>query len=106
MFNVQIKALSVNQCWQGKRYKTSLYKNYEQELLLKLPANITFDKDNIKLDIIVGFSNKTSDLDNILKPFLDILQKKYNFNDKNITSIYIVKSYAQKGDEFIKFKIT
>ena len=27
-----IKPLSVNECWQGQRYKTKLYKNYEFEL--------------------------------------------------------------------------
>ena len=31
--SIDIKPLSVNKCWQGRRYKTSEYKAYEEELL-------------------------------------------------------------------------
>ena len=34
---IEIKPLSINKCFQGRRFKTNDYKNYEKELLLKLP---------------------------------------------------------------------
>ena len=76
---IKIKALSVNNCWQGRRFKTKQYKGYEKELLLKLP-NKKVGKGKIALYIIFGFSNKLSDIDNGLKPLIDILQTRYKFN--------------------------
>jgi len=103
---VKIKPLSVNQAWQGRRFKTPLYKFYERELLLKLP-NIKIDsKARLKVDIIFGYSNRASDIDNPLKPFLDCLQKKYNINDNMIYELTVKKEIVKKSKEFINFEIT
>ena len=53
----------------------------------------------------VGFSNKLADIDNCLKPCLDILQKKYGFNDRDIYALDIRKMIVPKGKEYIKIKI-
>jgi hypothetical protein len=37
-FKLNEKPLSVNLAWQGKRFKTPIYKAYEKELLLRMPA--------------------------------------------------------------------
>jgi hypothetical protein len=71
MHTINIKPLSVNQAWQGKRFKTNLYKQYEHDVLLLLPK-IKIVQPPYRLNIVVGFSNKASDIDNVLKPFLDI----------------------------------
>lgn len=101
---IQIKPLSVNDAWQGRRFKTPRYKKYERDLLSLLPKGVVTDK---KLSIIIdfGFSSTASDIDNPLKPFLDILQKKYKINDKQIYSLIVKKSIVKKGNEFIKFEI-
>ena len=101
---INVKALSVNQCWQGRRFKTNLYKAYELALIVKLPKLEIPDGD-LELHIQVGFSNKSSDLDNICKPFLDILQKKYGFNDSRVYSLHMYKRIVPKGDEYISFDI-
>ena len=103
MIAIKIKPLSVNQAWQGKRFKTPAYKSYEEELLFKLPA-LEIPDGNLALTINVAFSNKQSDLDNILKPFLDILQKKYGFNDSRIYQLNVTKLICKKGAEFIGFE--
>ena len=42
---INIKPLSVNKAWQGKRFKTKKYKAFETELLLKLPhKKYNYDK--------------------------------------------------------------
>ena len=104
MHKINIKPLSVNQAWQGKRFKTNLYKQYEHDVLLLLPK-IKIVAPPYRLNLIVGFSNKASDIDNILKPFLDILQKKYGINDKYIEVLYIEKQIVTKNNDFISFEL-
>lgn len=105
MPRVNIKPMSVNKAWRGgRRYKTNEYKAYEHEMLLKLPRMTTPD-GKLGINIHAGFSNKGADVDNILKPLLDILQKKYDFNDSRIYRIHIEKQIVKKGDEFISFEI-
>jgi Holliday junction resolvase RusA-like endonuclease len=101
---VKIKPLSVNKCWQGRRFKTDEYKQYEKEVLINLkPMKIPEGDLFIQLDF--GVSNMASDIDNPVKPFLDILQKKYKFDDKRITALWLSKNKVKKGSEFINFQI-
>jgi Holliday junction resolvase RusA-like endonuclease len=104
MHKVNIKPLSVNQAWQGKRFKTKKYLNYESSMFKLLPK-LNIIGPSYRLNILVGFSNKTSDLDNILKPFLDILQKKYGINDKDFKILHIEKEIVAKNNDFISFEI-
>ena len=99
---IKIKALSVNRCWQGKRFKTPQYKSYEQELWYLLP-NQNIPQGKLELNIKVGFSSKLADIDNIAKPLIDILQKKYIFNDKQIFKLVLEKEDVKKGSEYISF---
>lgn len=102
---VKIKALSVNRVWQGRRFRTKEYDAYEREMFMLLPK-LEIPKGKLQLTLVVGFSNKASDLDNILKPFEDILQKKYGFNDKLIYRIIAQKIDVKKGEDFIDFSIS
>jgi len=100
---VKIKPLSVNQVWQGRRFKTKKYHQYEKELSSLLPQ-ASF-KGCLKINVVFGFSSKLSDIDNPLKPFLDVLVKKYNFDDRQIFELNVKKEIVKKGSEFIKYKI-
>ena len=105
MSKINIKPISVNDCWQGRRFKTPEYKQFERDCLLLLP------KKNIPKDcrlfvwIEFGLSSKLNDIDNSIKPFLDILQKKYNFNDRDIYRLIVDKEIVKKGNEYIDFRI-
>lgn len=99
MAKANIKPLSVNECWQGRRFKTEKYKWYELELISILPEDVDItDKLNVEFGI-----SKMSDIDNPLKPFLDILQKKYKINDRNINELTVKKTVVKRGKEFIFF---
>ena len=100
-----IKPLSVNDAWQGKRFKTRQYKEYEERLGWLLPAHYPIPEGRLQLTIRAGFSNKQSDVDNVCKPFLDILQKRYNFNDRQVYKIEMEKEDVTKGEEYIQFSI-
>ncbi len=101
---IKIKPLSVNLCWKGRRFKTRLYEDYEKEMIYTLPK-LEIPSGKLILRIIWGFSSKSSDIDNALKPFIDILQKKYGFNDKMIYKLHVEKIDCLKGEEFIDFVI-
>jgi Holliday junction resolvase RusA-like endonuclease len=79
---------------------------YEKLLLYSLPpSKKNWDKIPIELHLRIGFSNVASDIDNAVKPFIDILQKRYNFNDKYIFRLVIEKEIVTKGKEFIEYTI-
>jgi Holliday junction resolvase RusA-like endonuclease len=101
---VKIKPLSVNKAWQGRRFKTSDYKQYEKALLLILPkVKIPDGKLSVKLEY--GFSSTRSDVDNPTKLIIDCFQKKYGFNDSLVYELYQKKVIVKKGQEYFKFEI-
>jgi len=104
MYKINIKPLSVNEAFKGRRFKTGEYKEYEYTLFYLLPK-IKIPEGKLELNIFVGFSSSGSDVDNIAKPFADILQKKYKFNDNRIYKLIIEKETVKKGHEYISFSI-
>ncbi len=104
MIKVDCKPLSVNEAWQGKRYKTKKYKAYEKEVYFRLPK-LDIPDGNLSIYLEFGLSNRASDWDNPIKPFIDILQWKYGFDDKRIYQANVKKTLVKKGEEYITFKI-
>ena len=102
---LDIKPLSVNKAWQGKRYKTQEYKKFERDVLLMIPKTKQAIPEMIRIEFFFGFSSPLADLDNPVKLMLDILQKKYGFNDKNVFELNVRKCIVPKGKEFIDFGI-
>ena len=104
MKKVNINPLSVNKAWKGRRFKTDDYHSYERELLFILPS-LTVPKGFLSIFIVFGFSSKLKDIDNPLKLFIDVLQKKYKFNDRDIYKLTVEKRIVKKKEEYILFKI-
>ena len=101
---INIKPLSVNVAWQGKRFKSDEYKVYEQLLNILLPK-IEIPEGKLKVYYKFGLSSKNADGDNCIKQFQDIIAKKYGFNDRFIYEWRIVKEDVAKGEEFIEYEI-
>ena len=101
---INIKPISVNDCWQGKRYKTSAYTNFERYVLLSLPS-IELPEPPYKINFEFGFSSIKSDWDNPVKPIQDILSKKYGFNDNQIYEATVKKVLVKKGFEYFSYSI-
>lgn len=101
---VNIKPLSVNRAWQGRRYKTDAYEAYEMEMLLRLPPG-RLPEPPYRVFYEFGFSNKLCDYDNPVKPTQDCLAKKYGFNDKEIYEAHIKKVLVKKGCEYVKVRV-
>ena len=102
---INIPPMSVNKAWQGKRFKTKTYIKYEEAVLLMLP-NFVLPEPPYKVIFEFGFSNPLSDVDNPTKPCMDILQKKYGFNDRDVYHIELIKKITAKGQEYFAFSIT
>ena len=105
MNRIKVKPLSVNEVWKGKRYKTDSYKNYEYKLLFILPK-IKIPDPPYEVLYRFGFSSISSDWDNPVKPFQDVLSKKYGFNDKLIRRAVVETEIVKKGEEYLEFEIT
>lgn len=61
---------------------------------------------NFELKIQWGFATSLSDVDNPIKTLLDVLQRWFGFNDKQILSISATKKVVGKGKEYINFTLT
>lgn len=101
---LNIKPLSVNEAWRGRRFKTPKYNNYIKDMLLILPP-LNVPNGELELNITFGLSSRSADIDNPLKCFIDCLQKKYYFDDKMIFKLSVEKAIVKKGAEFIEWEI-
>lgn len=101
---VDIKPLSVNEAWKGRRFKTDKYEKYERTMLWLLPR-IKLPEPPYQIHYEFGFSNTLSDLDNPVKQTQDCLVKKYGFDDHEIYYATIRKVIVPKGKEYVKIRI-
>lgn len=105
MIKIEIKSLSNNDAWRGKRFKTDSYKIFERALLLLLPKKYDLPAPPYEIHLEFGFSSSNSDWDNGIKQFQDVLAKKYGFNDRYIKKGIVVVENVPKGQEYIKFEL-
>jgi Holliday junction resolvase RusA-like endonuclease len=104
-FKINEKPLSINEAFQGRRFKTPAYKEYEKGMLLNMPKAYIYKDQMLRVEFFFGFSNKASDLDNPVKLLMDIAQKKYGFDDKMVFELNVRKCIVKKGEEFIHMGI-
>jgi len=105
MVEINIKPLSVNQAWQGKRFKTPSYKKYTRDLTLLLPRKIDIPEGKLHIYFKFYLSSKCADYDNPIKPTQDIICAKYDINDNRFYKATIEKIDVPKGEEKIEFEI-
>ena len=90
--SVPIKAMSVNDAFQGRRFKTPECKQYEEDLWMLLPR---MEKVMGRVRIVYRFflvNHALTDFDNLIKITQDILVKKgYIEDDRKIYDAHIQK---------------
>jgi Holliday junction resolvase RusA-like endonuclease len=104
MVKISVKPLSVNRCYQGRRFRTPDLRAYQAEIGYLLP-DMKVPKGKLAVRYEFGVSSKASDGDNLVKAFQDILAEKYGFNDKEIYRWTIEKKITKKGEEYISFEL-
>lgn len=70
-----------------------------------LPKQVEIPAGDLAVSLEFGLSNKMADLDNPVKPWMDILQKRYGFNDARVTAYSLRKCDVPKGAEYVAFRI-
>ena len=105
MIKIDIKPLSVNKAFKGRRFKSNDYAIFEKNVLLMLP-NSQIPEGKLCINYVFGFSSQGSDIGNPEKLITDILSKKYGFNDNRIYEMNIKKEIVKKGCEFFAFDIS
>jgi len=101
---INIKPLSVNEAYTGRRYKTEACRVYCKNVGWLLKSG-TIQLGKLEINITWYFSDPSSDIDNPAKIFIDTLQKKYRFNDKEVYKLTLEKKIVSKGQEKIKYEI-
>lgn len=104
MITVPVKPMSQNKAFLGRKTKSKEYRVYEGNVASFLP-DVTVPEGQLALTLDVYYSNRAADIDNCLKPFIDILQANYGFNDNKIYKLDVEKFIVKKGDEKIEFKL-
>ena len=107
---IPYKPLSINQAWQGKRYRTPLYTKFAIDvgrLIQRIRPQKPAPDAPVFAHYVWGFSNSQSDIDNPVKPFQDVLFDTWQMKakDHQVQFMIIEKAKAKKGQEFIGFHV-
>ncbi|MAG45099.1 hypothetical protein CL633_04415 [bacterium] len=105
---IPITPISINKCWQGKRYKTGDYKQWRIDFSRCCKAIRTNLEDEIEVALSFYLKHyKTTDIDNLIKPTLDALQDKEIIKDDRFIKKIIAEKFKVKNkrDEKIIIEI-
>lgn len=105
---IPIHPVSINCCWQGRRFKTKDYLKYERDIFYllreyKRPEMLTNEPIKITFRFYLKSTTK-SDADNFLKPIIDILVKQeFLKDDRYIQEYHIYK--VKSEEDYIEVEI-
>ena len=108
--HADLKPVSVNQAWYRNKKRSKLYNDYIegwQDYLMGEEIPVDIDRKDMRFKVIVhvGFSNRASDLDNVIKPTIDIMQQWFDFDDKQVIHLEAFKHITQKGRDYIHVRL-
>lgn len=98
---MRIKPLSTNEMHLGRKVDSAKYRKWSAQAGRQLPdlSSIDFTKP-LKIHVDVIFRRRSSDLDNIWKPLLDMMQKHIpTFNDNKVVRMSANKFVTKNDDE-------
>ena len=98
--NIAIKPISINKCFQGRRFRTAEFKNWQEAVFLLLPNEKIKSRDiSIGINIFLK-SIVMSDIDNFLKPIIDCIVKKGIIEDDRYINELNVKKIKSEEEGF------
>lgn len=103
MIKIDIKPISINEAYTGRRFKTDKYKIFKKKFKLLVDKKIKAPEKSFYIVFEFGFSNVLSDWDGSIKNTQDTLQDILKFNDVVILGGWTVKKKVDKGKEYIKY---
>ena len=107
MFSVDIKALSINEGYKGRKFKTSVHKLFKDRMDIAL-RKMDLPKLRPKEDFFINYifyTSTNSDVDNLIKLTQDAICEKLGIDDRYLSGLHARKVKVKKGQERIKFDI-
>jgi len=103
MFKINIKPMSTNKAWQGRRFKSEAYKDYVDDLsMLLLPLKkhkVTSEKKDLIVTYNYYLSNYAlTDVGNLEKQLTDILVQSGFIPDDRYIKKLIQEKHRSKED--------
>ena len=99
MIELPIKPISINQCFQGRRFRTKEFKQWQNDMLKVMPKRSKL-AGGVKVAITLFLKSiYRSDCDNFLKPIIDCIVKRgWITDDRFIQYLEVakVKSKVEK----------
>ena len=97
-----VKAISINECFQGRRFKTKKYDAFIQEMLYTMPKKKTIT-GLVRMEILLYLKSiLRSDIDNFVKPILDCIVKKgWIVDDRYIQYLKVSKVKSKEEGVYI-----
>lgn len=105
MIKIHRKPLSVNEAYQGRRFRTPKYDLFKRDMNFLLPSDYKIPPPPYVIYFEFGLSSMSGDWDNCIKTAQDCISDKYGFNDKLIKRGVVDVVNVAKGHEYISFKI-
>ena len=105
MHLIKIKPLSVNEAYQGRRFRTPKHDLFKTEIKYLLPQWLELPEPPYVIIFEFGVSSPLSDGDNLVKCTQDSIADKYGFNDRLIKRWIVDIELVKKGEEYIKFDL-
>jgi Holliday junction resolvase RusA-like endonuclease len=102
---IEIKPLSANEMWKGRRFKSDLYKSFDIAAAILLPRKLEIPEGKLEIHFDFYFNSSQCDWDNPIKSCQDVICKKYKINDNRIYYGTGRKHIVPKGKERIEFRI-
>ena len=101
LFRLAIKPLSTNEMHIGAKRDSAKYRKWSAQAGRQLPKLDSIDWTKpLKVHVDVLFRRRSSDLDNIWKPLLDMLQRHIpDFNDNKVVKMSANKFITKDDDE-------
>lgn len=106
-YRLKLKPVSTNSLYRGRRYKSAVARQFEQDASLLLAATVrdtTLPDGELAMNFRVG-TTRRMDVDNCLKLLIDVIATHFGFDDRRVTGISIVRVPVKAGDEFISFNL-
>ena len=101
---IPIKPISINACFQGRRYRTNAFKKWQELVNYHLPRKQVVSGGVGIIIYLYLQSILRSDIDNFLKPLIDCLVKRGYIKDDRYVNYLEVHKFKSKEEGF-KFRI-
>ena len=113
VIELQMKSISTNKIWTGKRFLSAAARDFKKEAHYRLLTNRSELKSQLAAagdgELAIRFEfglSRDADTDNCLKLVIDVLSAVMGIDDRRFRGVSAMKTKVKRGGEFIRFAIS